>query len=402
MVVVQKFGGTSVGDLERIENVANIVKRTKEAGNSVAVVVSAMAGETNKLIEFAHYFTDIPPQRELDLLVSSGERITAALLSIALQAKGIPAIALTGRQAGIKTTSDFTKARIKEIDSQRITSLLNEGKVVIIAGFQGINEEGEVTTLGRGGSDLTAVAIAGAIGADRCEIYTDVDGIYTADPRIVPEAKKIPVISYEEVLEMASAGAKVMQARAVELGMKLKVPIEVKSSFEPFKPGTLITEEDENMEKVVVRGVALDKNQARISIYGVEDRPGISADIFGKLADQNINVDMIVQNVGRDGKANITFTVPESEVKRAELALEEYKKKAENIEIDPNIAKVSVVGIGMKSHSGVAATAFRALAERGINILMISTSEIKISMVVEKSKGEEATRILHSTYNLDR
>jgi len=400
MVVVQKFGGTSVGDLERIERVAKIVEETCQQGNEVVVVVSAMAGETNKLLRYAHHFTDLPPQRELDLLVSSGERITSALLSIALHARQIDAIALTGRQAGIKTTSDFTKARIKEIDSQRITSLLNEGKVVIIAGFQGINEEGEVTTLGRGGSDLTAVAIAGAIGADRCEIYTDVDGIYTADPRIVPEAKKIPIISYEEVLEMASTGAKVMQARAVELGMKLEVAIEVKSTFEPFKPGTLIVKEDKNMEKVVVRGVALDKNQARISIYGVEDRPGISADIFGKLADQNINVDMIVQNVGQDGKANITFTVPESELKRAVVALEDYRQKAEKVEIAPDIAKVSVIGIGMKSHSGVAATAFRALAERGINILMISTSEIKISMVVEKSKGEEATRILHSAYNL--
>jgi aspartate kinase len=402
MLIVQKFGGTSVGDLERIKNVANIVKKYREEGHDLVVVVSAMAGETNKLLEFAHYFTPTPPQREVDLLVSSGERITSALLSIALQAMGVPAIALTGRQAGIKTTSDFTKARIREIESSKMERHLKEGKVVIIAGFQGVNEAGEVTTLGRGGSDLTAVAIAGALGADKCEIYTDVDGIYTTDPRIEPKAKKIDVITYDEMLELASLGAKVMQSRSVELGMKLGIPIEVKSSFEPFKPGTLITKETPEMERVLVRGVALDKNQARVSIFGVEDRPGISAEIFGRLAEKNINVDMIIQNIGHDGKANLTFTVPENELELTKQVLADYQEKADEVNFDRNIAKVSVVGVGMKSHSGVASTAFKALADRNINILMISTSEIKISMVVEEEKGEEAVRALHAAYQLDQ
>ncbi|MRJ06963.1 MAG: aspartate kinase [Epsilonproteobacteria bacterium] len=402
MLIVQKFGGTSVGNLERIKNVANIVKSYREKGDDLVVVVSAMAGETNKLLEYAHYFTPVPPQREVDLLVSSGERITSALLSIALQSMGVPAIALTGRQAGIKTTSDFTKARIKEIESEKIKKHLNEGKVVIIAGFQGINENGEVTTLGRGGSDLTAVAIAGAIGADKCQIFTDVDGIYTTDPRIEPNARKIEVISYDEMLELASLGAKVMQSRSVELGKKLNIPIEVKSSFEPFKTGTLITKESKDMERIVVSGVAIDRDQARVSIFGVDDKPGISADIFGRLAANNINVDMIVQNVGHDGKANLTFTVPKNELELARVVLEDYNEKASEISFDPKIVKVSVVGIGMRSHSGVAAIAFKALADRGINILMITTSEIKISMVVDEDKGEEAVRALHQAYGLEK
>ncbi|GAX87346.1 aspartate kinase [Lebetimonas natsushimae] len=402
MLVVQKFGGTSVGDLDRIKNVANIVKKTKERGNDVVVVVSAMAGETNKLIDFANYFSKTPPQREMDLLVSSGERVTSALLSIALQSMGIEAIALTGRQAGIKTTKDHTKARIMDINPAKMQKHLNEGKVVIVAGFQGISEEGDVTTLGRGGSDLTAVAIAGALGADKCEIYTDVDGIYTTDPRIEPKARKINVISYDEMLELASLGAKVMQSRSVELAKKLGVDIEVKSSFKPEIKGTLITKETPDMEKVLVSGIALDKNQARVSIFGVEDRPGISAEIFSKLADKNINVDMIVQNVGKDNKANLTFTVPETELELTKEVLKEYENKAEAIEYDRDIAKVSVVGVGMKSHSGVAATAFNTLAKENINILMISTSEIKISMVIDEKYGELAVRALHKAYNLDK
>ena len=402
MLVVQKFGGTSVGGLDRIENVANIVKEYKKNGNDVVVVVSAMAGETNKLLEYASHFSKTPPQREVDLLVSSGERVTSALLSIALQAKGIPAIALTGRQAGIVTTSDHTKARIMDIDPEKMQKHLKEGKVVIVAGFQGINENGDVTTLGRGGSDLTAVAIAGALKADKCEIYTDVDGIYTTDPRIEPNAKKIDVISYDEMLELASLGAKVMQSRSVELAKKLNVDIEVKSSFEPFKKGTLITKENESMEKVLVSGIALDKNQARVSIFGVEDRPGISAEIFGKLADENINVDMIVQNVGKDNKASLTFTVPATELEMTKQVLKEYEKNSDAIEYDSNIAKVSIVGVGMKSHSGVAAKAFETLAKENINILMISTSEIKISMVIDEKYGELAVRALHKAYELDK
>jgi len=402
MLVVQKFGGTSVGDLDRIQNVANIVKSYKEKGNDVVVVVSAMAGETNKLLEYANHFSKTPPQREVDLLVSSGERVTSALLSIALQAMGIDAIALTGRQAGIKTTSDHTKARIMDIDPEKMQKHLKEGKVVIVAGFQGINENGDVTTLGRGGSDLTAVAIAGALNADKCEIYTDVDGIYTTDPRIEPKARKIDVISYDEMLELASLGAKVMQSRSVELAKKLNVDIEVKSSFKPEVKGTLITKETPDMEKVLVSGIALDKNQARVSIFGVEDRPGISAEIFSKLADKNINVDMIVQNVGKDNKANLTFTVPQTELELTKEVLKEYEEKSESIEYDDSIAKVSVVGVGMKSHSGVAATAFKTLADENINILMISTSEIKISMVIDEKYGELAVRALHKAYELDK
>ena len=402
MLVVQKFGGTSVGDLDRIQNVANIVKKYKENGDDVVVVVSAMAGETNKLLEYANHFSKTPPQREVDLLVSSGERVTSALLSIALQSMGIPAIALTGRQAGIKTTSDHTKARIMDIDPEKMQKQLKDGKVVIVAGFQGINENGDVTTLGRGGSDLTAVAIAGALNADKCEIYTDVDGIYTTDPRIEPKAKKIDVISYDEMLELASLGAKVMQSRSVELAKKLNVDIEVKSSFKPEIKGTLITKETPDMEKVLVSGIALDKNQARVSIFGVEDRPGISAEIFKKLADKNINVDMIVQNVGKDNKANLTFTVPQTELELTKEVLSEYEKNAEGIEYDDSIAKVSVVGVGMKSHSGVAAKAFETLADENINILMISTSEIKISMVIDEKYGELAVRALHKAYELDK
>ena len=402
MLVVQKFGGTSVGDLNRIQNVANIVKKYKENGDDVVVVVSAMAGETNKLLDYANHFSKTPPQREVDLLVSSGERVTSALLSIALQAMGIPAIALTGRQAGIKTTSDHMKARIMDINPEKMQKYLKEGKVVIVAGFQGINENGDVTTLGRGGSDLTAVAIAGALEADKCEIYTDVDGIYTTDPRIEPKAKKIDVISYDEMLELASLGAKVMQSRSVELAKKLNVDIEVKSSFNPEIKGTLITKETPDMEKVLVSGIALDKNQARVSIFGVEDRPGISAEIFKKLADKNINVDMIVQNVGKDNKANLTFTVPQTELELTKEVLKEYENNSESIEYDDSIAKVSVVGVGMKSHSGVAAKAFETLAKENINILMISTSEIKISMVIDEKYGELAVRALHKAYELDK
>ena len=403
MLIVQKYGGTSVGDLDRIQNVANRVAKTAKAGNDVVVVVSAMSGETNKLLGYANHFSKTPPQREIDLLVSSGERVTSALLSIALQEMGFKAIAMTGRQAGIKTDSNHTKARIDFIDPKPMENQLKNGKIVVIAGFQGINENGDVTTLGRGGSDLTAVAIAGALKADVCEIYTDVDGIYTTDPRIESKAKRLNKISYDEMLELASLGAKVMQSRSVELGKKLNVDILVKSSFkDEDNNGTLITKESKEMEKVLVSGIALDKNQARVTIFGLEDKPGINAELFNKLADKQINVDMIIQNVGHDGKANVTFTIPQTEIDLAKNVLIDFEKRCDEISFDDSIAKVSVVGVGMKSHSGVAANAFDTMAKENINIQMISTSEIKISMVIDEKYGELAVRALHSAYNLDK
>ena len=402
MLIVQKYGGTSVGDLERIQNVANRVAKNVEEGHQVVVIVSAMSGETNKLLEYAHHFSKNPPQREVDLLVSSGERVTSALLSIALQEMGYKAIAMTGRQAGIKTDSHHTKARIESIDPTPMKKQIEEGKVVIVAGFQGINENGDVTTLGRGGSDLSAVAIAGALGADVCEIYTDVDGIYTTDPRIEPKAKRLDIISYDEMLELASLGAKVMQSRSVELAKKLNVDILVKSSFKEENIGTLITKESKEMEKVLVSGIALDKNQARVTIFGLEDKPGINAELFNKLANKQINVDMIIQNIGHDGKANVTFTVPQTELEMTKEVIREFENRCDEVSYDENIAKVSVVGVGMKSHSGVAAKAFDTMAKENINIQMISTSEIKISMVIDEKYGELAVRSLHSAYELDR
>ena len=400
MLVVQKYGGTSVGDLERIENVAKRVARTKKDGNGVVVVVSAMSGETNKLISYAQHFSSNPPKREMDILLSSGERVTSALLSIALNEMGYEAIALTGRQAGMITDSAHTSARIEKIDTSTIEKEIDGGKIVIVAGFQGISKEGNVTTLGRGGSDLSAVAIAGALGASLCEIYTDVDGVYTTDPRIEPKAKKIDKISYDEMLEFASLGAKVLQNRSVELAKKLNVNLVTRSSFND-NSGTLITKEENIMEKPIVSGVALDKNQARITLRGVVDKPGIAAEIFTKLAKDGINVDMIIQNVGEDGSTNLGFTVPRNELDRAKdimLAL----NPAKNLEFDSDVVKVSIVGVGMKSHSGVASRAFEALAKENINIEMISTSEIKISMVIDEKYGELAVRALHEAYELDK
>jgi aspartate kinase len=403
MLVVQKYGGTSVGDLDRIQNVANRVAKTVDAGNDVVVIVSAMSGETNKLLEYANHFSKNPPQREVDLLVSSGERVTSALLSIALQEMGYKAIAMTGRQAGIKTDSNHTKARISSIDPTPMNNEIKKGNIIVVAGFQGINKNGDVTTLGRGGSDLTAVAITGALKADVCEIYTDVDGIYTTDPRIEPKAKRIDRISYDEMLELASMGAKVMQSRSVELAKKLNVDILVKSSFkDEDNNGTLITREENVMEKVLVSGIALDKNQARVTIFGLEDKPGINAELFNKLADKNINVDMIVQNVGHDNKANVTFTVPETELELTKEVIKEFDSRSDEITYDKTIAKVSIVGVGMKSHSGVAAKAFDTMARENINIQMISTSEIKISMIVNEKYAELAVRALHEAYELDK
>lgn len=400
MLIVQKYGGTSVGTLERIEAVAQRVAKTKAEGNDVVVVVSAMSGETNKLIEYAEYFSKTPKQREMDLLLSSGERVTSALLAIALTEKGFPAVAFSGRQAGIVTDDVHTKARIDHIDTGRMREELKAGNIIVVAGFQGINALGDVSTLGRGGSDLSAVAVAGALNADICEIYTDVDGVYTTDPRIEPKAKKLDKISYDEMLELASLGAKVLQNRSVELAKKLNVNLVTRSSFND-NPGTLITKEENIMEQPLVSGVALDRNQARITLRGVTDKPGIAAEIFTTLAKHNINVDMIIQNVGHDGTTNLGFTVPENELSLARKAIDELQP-ANVVEYDSEIVKVSVVGVGMKSHSGVASRAFRTMADEGINIEMISTSEIKISMVVHRKYGELAVRALHKAYALDQ
>lgn len=401
MLVVQKYGGTSVGSLERIENVANRVSKARDEGKDLVVVVSAMSGETNKLIEYANHFTSTPSKREMDILLSSGERVTASLLAIALQAKGYDAVALTGRQAGITTDNIHTYARIESIDNSKMKEEIGHGKIVIVAGFQGIDTNGNVTTLGRGGSDLSAVAIAGALEADACEIYSDVDGIYTTDPRIEPHAKKLDQISYDEMLELSSLGAKVLQNRSVELAKKLGVKLYAKSSFSDNE-GTLITEESENMEAVLVSGVVLDKNQARVTLRGVSDRPGIAAEIFTMLAENQIVVDMIIQNVGTDGLTNLGFTVPQSDWEQAKALVESFDHDIQGIDFDNEVCKVSVVGVGMKSHSGVAATAFTQMAKDGINIQMISTSEIKISMVIDEKYGELAVRELHKVYELDK
>ncbi|EAH5199572.1 aspartate kinase [Campylobacter upsaliensis] len=400
MLIVQKYGGTSVGDLERIKAVALRVIESVKAGNELVVVVSAMSGVTNSLIEQAEYFSKNPNGADMDMLLSSGERVTSALLSIALNELGYKAVSFSGRKAGIITNSVFTKARIKHIDISAIKAALKEGKIVIIAGFQGVDEEGNVTTLGRGGSDLSAVAVAGALDADLCEIYTDVDGVYTTDPRIEPKAKKLDKISYEEMLELASLGAKVLQNRSVELAKKLNVNLVTRSSFNNNE-GTMITKED-GMEQALVSGIALDKNQARITLRNIEDKPGIAAEIFSSLARANINVDMIIQNVGTNGATNLGFTVPENELNQAKNTMKEVLGDQVSLESDSAVVKVSVVGVGMKSHSGVASTAFKALADEGINIGMISTSEIKISMIVHEKYGELAVRALHEVYGLDK
>ena len=402
MLVVQKYGGTSVGTLERIENVASRVAKAREEGKDLVVVVSAMSGETNKLIEYASHFSKNPSKREMDILLSSGERVTAALLAIALNEMGHKTVALTGRQAGIRTDDTHTYARIESINTQRLQQEINNGNIVIVAGFQGINHNGEVTTLGRGGSDLSAVALAGALKADACEIYSDVDGIYTTDPRIEPKAKKLDYISYDEMLELSSLGAKVLQNRSVELAKKMGVKIVAKSSFSDGEGTVISDEKGDSMEEVLVSGVALDKNQARVSLRGVTDRPGIAAEIFTKLANENINVDMIIQNASENGTTNLGFTVPQSELEQAKEAIESFDHDVDGADYDESVAKVSIVGVGMKSHSGVAASAFTALAENGINIEMISTSEIKVSMVIDEKFSELAVRVLHEVYGLDK
>ena len=403
MLRVMKFGGTSVGTLERIQNVAEIIKKFKDQGDDIVAVVSAMSGETNKLIEFAEHFSKMPNESEMDMLLSSGERVTSALLSIALNDQGYKATSMSGREAGIVTDTAHTKARIENIDTTNMDNAIKQGKIIIVAGFQGMNKENaRVTTLGSGGNDLTAVALAGALKADLCEIYTDVDGIYTTDPRIEPKAKKLEKISYDEMLELASLGAKVLQNRSVEMAKKLNVNLVSRSSFSPDIEGTLITKEENIMEQPVVSGIALDRNQVREGTYGLVDKPGIASAIFTALANANINVDMIVQTVGTDSKTNLDFTVPTTDLEKTKTVMEEFRSDVDAIDYKEDICKVSIVGVGMKSHTGVASKAFNALADSNINIKIISTSEIKISMIIEEKYAELAVRSLHDAYQLEQ
>ena len=404
-LVVQKYGGTSVGTLDRIQHVAQRIARIRKTGTQVVVVVSAMAGETDKLVKMARQICDNPERREMDLLLSSGERISSALLTMALQARGIPAISMTGRQIGLQTDSVHTRARIKQIDAKRAKKALKENNVIVVAGFQGINEQGDVTTLGRGGSDTSAVALAVALGASQCEIYTDVDGVYTADPRMVPKAKKLDVVSYDEMLEMASLGAKVLQIRCVEFAHKYKMPLIVKSSFKEKEgdKGTLICEEDPKMEQPVVSGIMCDKNQAKITLKEVPDQPGIAANIFGHLAAASISVDMIIQNVSEQGHTDLSFTLAREELDEAMVIMNKVGKKiqATQVSSDAKIAKLSIVGAGMRSHSGVAAQIFKTLSAHKVNILMISTSEIKVSCIIDQKNSKLAANALHDAFKLE-
>ena len=403
MLIVQKYGGTSVGNPERIKNVAKRVVRTKDEGHDVVVVVSAMSGETDKLINLASQVNENPDPREMDMLVSTGERVTIALLTMAIQSLGYKAQSFTGRQAGIISDCVHTKARIESIDDARVRADLAEGKVVIITGFQGIDDDGSITTLGRGGSDLSAVAVAAALKADLCDIYTDVDGVYTTDPNMVPQARKLAKISYDEMLELASLGAKVLQTRSVEFAKKYNVPVRVLSSFND-NPGTLVTKEDSDMEKVVVSGVAYDKNQVKVTVQGVPDKPGVAAKIFNAISENNIVVDMIIQNIGEGGLTDMSFTVPKTDSRKIMELMKKVVAEigAKNVNIKDDIAKISIVGVGMRSHSGVAAKMFSAMAKEGINIMMISTSEIKISCVIDAKYTELAVRVLHDTFEMDK
>ena len=402
MLIVQKYGGSSVGNIERIKNVASRIADYRSKGHKIVVVVSAMAGVTDGLIKMAKELMPIPNERELDMLLATGEQTTIALTAMALNSMNIPAVSLTGAQAGIVTDGVHTKAKIRNITPKKIHSLLDNGNVVIVAGFQGETPDGQITTLGRGGSDLTAIALAAALKAGLCQIYTDVDGVYTADPRIVPSAKKMEEISYDELLEFASAGAKVMQSRSVEFAKKFKVVFEVKSSMNN-NPGTIVKEETKSMEDVVIRGVALDKNQAKVTVVAVPDKPGIAAQIFKALADATINVDMIVQNVSHGNgirTTDVSFTVDKADLLKAKKVIDGLKEAIgfKDIITDENIAKLSVVGVGMRSHSGVAAKMFDSLAKEGVNINMISTSEIKISVVIDIAAAEKATRTVHNAF----
>lgn len=403
-LIVQKYGGTSVGTVERIKAVAEKVSRFQAEGHQVVVVVSAMSGETNRLIDLASKIHDEPSPREMDVLVSTGEQVTIALLSMALQKQGADARSYTGGQIPILTDSAHSKARIEKIDENRIRADLDQGRVVVVAGFQGVDPDGNITTLGRGGSDTTAVALAAALKADECQIYTDVDGVYTTDPRVVSAARRLERITFEEMLEMASQGSKVLQIRSVEFAGKYGVPLRVLSSFEEG-PGTLITVDDEvDMEKPVISGIAFTRDEAKLTIRGVPDTPGIAYRILGPIGESNIEVDMIVQNVGADGATDFTFTVHRNDMTKARKVLEAVagELKAREVISDDKIAKVSLVGVGMRSHAGVASRMFEALAAEGVNIEMISTSEIKVSVVIAEKYLELAVRALHSAFELDR
>jgi aspartate kinase len=401
-LIVQKFGGTSVGDVERIGAVAERVMRWRNQGNQLVVVVSAMSGETDRLLGLARAFDAEPRGRELDVLLSTGEQVTIALLSMALEQRGVPAVSYTGGQVRILTDSAFNKARISDIDQHRVRAELDAGRVVVVAGFQGMDPDGNITTLGRGGSDTTAVALAAALMADECQIYTDVDGVYTTDPRIVPEARRLDRITYEEMLEMASLGAKVLQIRSVEFASKYQVNLRVLSSFGEGA-GTLITTEDNIMEQALISGVTLNRDEAQVMVVGVPDRPGIASGILGPIADANIDVDMIVQNCGADGATDFTFTVHRNDYQRTMDILEHVAAGmgARGVEGDRKMAKVSIVGVGMRSHAGIASRMFRALAAENINIRMISTSEIKISVVIDEKYAELGVRTVHAEFGLE-
>ncbi|HHH36556.1 MAG TPA: aspartate kinase [Gammaproteobacteria bacterium] len=400
-LIVQKYGGTSVGSPELIANVAEKVLARRSQGDDVVVVVSAMSGETNRLLELARAITPTPPARELDVILATGEQVTIALLSMALQARGCPACSYTGAQVHILTDSAHNKARIMDIDAQRIRRDLAQGRVVVVAGFQGVDEHGNITTLGRGGSDTTAVALAAALEADECQIYTDVDGVYTTDPRVVPEARRLSLITYEEMLEMSSLGAKVLQIRSVEFASKYDVPLRVLSTFEDG-PGTLIVKEDEGMEQAQISGIAFNRDEAKLTVLGVPDQPGVAGHILGPIADADIEVDMIVQNVAEDATTDFTFTVHRNDFTRAMKILQDTADKlgAREVNGDDRIVKISLVGVGMRSHAGIASKMFRTLAEEKINIRMISTSEIKISVVVDEKYLELGVRALHEAFGL--
>jgi len=404
-LIVQKYGGTSVGSPERIRHVAQRVARFVAEGHKVVVVVSAMSGETNRLIALAKEVAPHPDPRELDVMVSTGEQVTIALVSMALMQQGLKARSYTGGQVRILTDSAFTRARILKIDEDALHADLDAGHVVVVAGFQGVDERGNITTLGRGGSDTTGVALAAALKADECQIYTDVDGVYTTDPRIVPEARRLKTVTFEEMLEMASLGSKVLQIRSVEFAGKYRVRLRVLSSFQEGGEGTLITfEDDANMEKAVISGIAFNRDEAKITLLGVPDRPGIAYQILGPIGDANIDVDMIVQNVSHDGLTDFSFTVHRNDYQKAMEILKSVDAhiKSRGVVGDEKIAKVSVVGVGMRSHAGIASTAFRTLAEEGINIQMISTSEIKISIVIDEKYMELAVRVLHKCFELEQ
>ena len=405
-LIVQKYGGTSVGNPERIKNVAKRVAKWKARGHQLVVVVSAMSGETNRLIALAKEVQAQPDPRELDVVVSTGEQVTIGLLAMALKAEGLEAVSYTGAQVKILTDSAFNKARIQSIDDAPMRADLDAGRVVIVAGFQGVDEQGNITTLGRGGSDTTGVALAAALAADECQIYTDVDGVYTTDPRVEPNARKLDTITFEEMLEMASLGSKVLQIRSVEFAGKYKVKLRVLSSFkEDDEQGTLITfEEDASMEKAIISGIAFNRDEAKVTVLGVPDKPGIAYQVLGPIAEANIDVDMIIQNVGADGATDFSFTVNRGDYSRAMAILNESLAHigARSVTGDNKIVKVSVVGVGMRSHVGVASTMFRTLAEEGINIQMISTSEIKISVVLDEKYLELAVRVLHKAFGLDQ